>query len=153
LRGRDGEPEAEPAADDTEPKLCPDPTPEPKTTTSANSIAYQEYVTGLPYGLAIDVGGVKFDGCDDATGILLEAKANIDFMFDKNDELYEWVEPENDPELQMIDQAEKALAAGRLVVWHAQTEKGYRALTLIANGLPFGNLSVVFDPNSSRGLR
>ena len=51
LRRRDGEPAAAPIADDREPKLCPDPTQEPKTTKSANSIAYQEYVSGLPYGL------------------------------------------------------------------------------------------------------
>ena len=44
-------------------------------------------------------------------------------------------------------QAEAALAAGRLVVWHAQTEKGYRGLKKIADGLQFGNLSVVYDPN------
>jgi hypothetical protein len=34
-----------------------------------------------------------------------------------------------------------------MVVWHAQTEKGYRGLKTIADGLSFGNLSVVFDPN------
>jgi hypothetical protein len=147
LRRQDGEPAAAPAADDHEPKLCPDPMPEPKTTKSANSIAYQEYVSGLPYGWAIVLGIVKFDGCDETTGNLLEAKADIDHLFDANDELYSWVYPENDPKIQMISQAEEALAAGRGVVWHAQTEKGYRGLKKIADGLPFGNLSVVFDPN------
>ncbi len=47
----------------------------------------------------------------------------------------------------MRAQAEEALAAGRLVVWHTQTEKGYRGLKKIADDLNFGNLSVVFDPN------
>jgi predicted kinase len=47
----------------------------------------------------------------------------------------------------MRNQAKEALAAGRMVVWHAQTEKGYRGLKTIADGLSFGNLSVVFDPN------
>jgi hypothetical protein len=74
LRREDGKPSAAPAADDHEPKLCPDPTPEPKTTKSANSIAYQEYVSGLPYGWAIVLGIVWFDGCDETTGNLLEAK-------------------------------------------------------------------------------
>ena len=147
LRRRDGEPAAAPTADDHEPKLCPDPTEEPKTTKSANSIAYQEYVSGLPYGWAIVLGTVRFDGCDPETGLLLEAKADIDFMFDANDELYWWINPKNNPAIQMTRQAEAALAAGRLVVWHAQTEKGYRGLKKIADRLPFGNLSVVFDPN------
>jgi hypothetical protein len=36
---------------------------------------------------------------------------------------------------------------GREVVWRAQTEKTYLGLKTIADGLRFGNLSVVFDPN------
>jgi hypothetical protein len=147
LRRRNGEPAAAPTVDDREPKLCPDPTQEPKTTKSKNSIAHQEYVSGLPYGWAIVLGIVRFDGCDPETGFLLEAKANIDHLFDANDELYSWVYPENNPEIQMRNQAKEALAAGRMVVWHAQTEKGYRGLKTIADGLSFGNLSVVFDPN------
>ena len=147
LRRKDGEPAAAPTIDDREPKLCPDPTEEPKTTKSANSIAYQEYVSGLPYGWAILVGTVRFDGCDPATGVLLEAKADLDFMFDDNDKLHWWIKPEKDPAIQMESQARAAAAAGREVVWHAQTEKGYRGLNKIADGLPFGNLSVVFDPH------
>ena len=58
LRRKDGEPAAAPIANDNEPRLCPDPTQEPKTTNSANAIAYQEYVSGLPYPLAIFFGGV-----------------------------------------------------------------------------------------------
>jgi hypothetical protein len=38
-------------------------------------------------------------------------------------------------------------AAGRLVVWHAQTEKGYRGLSEIARELDEPNLFVVYDPN------
>ena len=147
LRRRNGEPAAAPAVDDREPKLCPDPTKEPETTKSANSIAYQEYVSGLRYPLAIILGIVRYDGCDETTGFLLEAKADIDFMFDDNDELYWWIKPKNNPAIQMRSQAVEALAAGRMVVWHAQTEKGYRGLKKIADGLKFGNLFVVFDPN------
>ncbi len=147
LRRANGEPAASPTDEDHEPKLCPDPTPEPKTTQSANSIAYQEYVSGLPYGWAIGVGDVIFDGCDPSTGFLLEAKANIDFMFDGNDNLYTWINPQKDPAVQMKRQADEALAAGRIVVWHAQTEKGYRGLSEIAEDLGEPNLFVVYDPN------
>ena len=147
LRRANGEPAASPTDEEHEPKLCPDPTPEPKTTQSANSIAYQEYVSGLPYGWAIVLGIVRFDGCDETTGNLLEAKADIDHLFDANDVLYSWVHPENNPIFQMAAQAEAALAAGRVVVWHAQTEKTYRGLTKIADDEDFGNLFVVYDPN------
>ena len=114
---------------------------------SENSVAYQEYVSGLPYGLAVRLGLVRFDGCDPATGIMLEAKANIDHLFDRNDVLQGWVYEENDPEIQMKSQAAAALADGRDVVWHAQTQKGFRALSEIKNTLPFSNLYVVYDPN------
>jgi hypothetical protein len=147
LRSADGEPAASPTNEDHEPRLCPDPTPEAKTTKSANSIAYQEYVSKLPYGLAVRLGDVRYDGCDPPTGDMLEAKADIDFMFDKNDNLYYWVDPKNDPAIQMRRQAEAARVAGRIVVWHAQTEKGYRGLKKIADELGEPNLFVVYDPN------
>ena len=147
LRRKDGEPIAAPTADDHEPRLCPVPRKEPETTDKANSIAYQQYVSGLIYPLAINVGGVWFDGCDLRTGVLLEAKGKIDFMFDENDNLYRWIDPKNNPEIQMKAQAKAALAAGRLVEWHAQTEKAYRGLKKIADSLPFGNVSVIYDPN------
>jgi hypothetical protein len=147
LRRKDGEPAAAPIGDDHEPKLCPNPSPEPRTTDSANSIAYQEYVSGLRYPLAIWFGGLFFDGCDQSTGDLLEAKANIDFLFDDADNLKWWVNPEKDPALQMKAQSDAAVAAGRLVVWHAQTEKGYRGLNKIEEREEFPNLSVDYDPN------
>jgi hypothetical protein len=147
LRRRDGEPAAAPIGDDREPRLCPDPTKEPETTDSANSIAYQEYVSGLPYGWTIWVGGVFFDGCDPPTGFLLEAKADLDFMFDENDELYWWINPQKNPAIQMKSQSDAAAAAGRVVIWHAQTEKTYRGLKTIADDEDFGNLFVVYDSN------
>jgi len=123
LRRKDGEPVAAPVANDNEPRLCPKPTKEPATTKSANSIAYQEYVTGLRYPLAIWFGGMFIDGCDPPTGDLLEAKADIDFMFDGNDELYGWIKPENNPKNQMVAQAKAALAAGRAVAWQRKPRR------------------------------
>ena len=61
------------------------------------------------------------DDGDPQAGTLLEAKANIGFMFDANDVLNVWVNDKNDPEIQMEAQAKAALAAGRNVAWHAQT--------------------------------
>jgi hypothetical protein len=143
------EPDANPAPKDREPKLCPDPTHESKTADkSPNSIKYQEYVSGIPYGWAIRVGTVNFDGCDPKTGDLLEAKADIDFMFDKKDDfLKSFVYPEKDPQLQMQRQVDAAKAMGRIVIWHAQSDKGYRGVKKIADHMDELNLFVVHDPN------
>ena len=62
-------------------------------------------MSGLPYGWAIVFGTVRFDGCDDKTGFPTEAKADIDFLFDENDDLKWWVKPEKNPAIQMMNQA------------------------------------------------
>jgi hypothetical protein len=147
LRRKDGEPVAAPIANDNEPKLCPDPMKEPKTTKSANSIAYQEYVSGLPYGWAIFIGTVRFDGCAPETGFLKEAKANNEHLFDANDDLNGWVYPENDPVIQMRRQSDAAAAVGRVVFWRVQIERVYRGLKKIADDNHFPNLFVEYDPN------
>ena len=154
LHPGDREPDASAAPDDREPKLCPKATPEPMTAKDRlNSIRYQEYVSKLPYGWAIKVLGVNFDGCDPKTGNLLEAKADIDFLFDDNDEAFDWaVKKKNKLGDQMIRQADAAEAAGRIVIWHAQSAKGYRGLTTMAAKLgkgreSFGKLFFVHDPN------
>ena len=112
LQRTDGEPTANWTQDDNEPKLCQDPTPEPRTTDSKDSIEYQEYVSGLPYGLAINVGGVNFSGCDPKTGILLEAKAGIDFMFDDDDTLKWFIYPEKNQQFRWRDRPIPRLPRG-----------------------------------------
>jgi hypothetical protein len=148
LSPSDRKPDAKTAPQDREPELCPKPVPEPMTAKDKiNSIRYQEYVTKLRYPLAIYLGGVYFDGCDPKTGDLLEAKAYIDFMYDSNDQLFDWIEPESDPLIQMEAQAKAAAAVGRRVIWHAQTEKGYRGLKERGREVKESNLYFVFDPN------
>jgi hypothetical protein len=61
-------------ADDDRPKLCPDPTPR-NEAMSADARAYQQQITGLPPNLHMILNGVDFDGCDQKTGNMLEAKA------------------------------------------------------------------------------
>ena len=147
LRPRDRKPDSGAAPQDREPRLCPDPTLETMTSYSENSIRYQEYVSKLVYGLAIYVRGVYFDGCDPKTGNLLEAKANIDFLFDRNDKLLYWAIKKYNFRYQMERQADAAKADGRNSVWHAQTMKGYRGLEKVARKLKRTNLFVVYDPN------
>jgi hypothetical protein len=53
---------------------CPAPTPENIKGRSKRSLAYQSQITGLPPGLDVNLNGVRFDGCDDATARMIEAK-------------------------------------------------------------------------------
>ena len=43
-------------------------------SASERALAYQEQITGLPPPLAVKLNGVWFDGCDENTGTMLEAK-------------------------------------------------------------------------------
>jgi hypothetical protein len=80
--------------------------------------------------LAIVVGGVRFDGCDEATGGLQDAKANIDFLFDANGNLMWFVDP-NKFTKQLDDQQIAAVDSGRLVTWYMQTQPGYLGISKI----------------------
>lgn len=64
------------AVDRDEPKLCPDPGLDSPgwMKRSERALAYQEQITGLPRGFAVDFNGVSFDGCRERDGTLVEAK-------------------------------------------------------------------------------
>ncbi len=81
--------------------------------------------------------------------LLLDAKAKNDHIFDANDNLnlQSWVYAENNPAIQMKRQSDVAVATGREVVWHVQTEMTYLGLKKIADDNHFPNLSVDYDPN------
>jgi hypothetical protein len=135
------------ASEDNQPKLCPDPTEEPMTTASANSIAYQEYVSNLEYGLAIRIGGVFFDGCDPTTGDLLEAKARYDNLIDSSGNALKWNAVDKELLEQMQRQNTAAGSAGLSVYWHAQTERTFLALSKIrASNQYLTNIFIEYDP-------
>jgi hypothetical protein len=66
--------QAQTDTDQDQPKLCPDPSPEPLADRKERGLAYQEQITGLPRGLAVELNGVSFDGCRENDGTMLEAK-------------------------------------------------------------------------------
>jgi hypothetical protein len=72
------------AQDDDEPQVCPPPTIENITKRSARSLAYQSQITGLPIGFDMEYRGVRFDGCDDTTGRMIEAKGlGLEWLLNK----------------------------------------------------------------------
>ncbi len=62
------------------PKLCPESSDESNKGWSRNSIAYQQYVSGLDPGLAVRLNGISFDGCNQVKNLMLDAKANYAFF-------------------------------------------------------------------------
>jgi hypothetical protein len=63
------------------PKICPDPTPENIKGRSNRSLAYQSQITGLPRGFDVLYNGVRFDGCNEDNGRMIEAKGlGMDWM-------------------------------------------------------------------------
>ena len=63
------------STDTDDPESCPPPTIEiDNGKRSARATAYQSQITGLPPGFDVLYNGVRFDGCDDVTQRMLEAK-------------------------------------------------------------------------------
>jgi hypothetical protein len=66
--------DANPASDDEQPKICPAPSVENIAGRSKRAIAYQSQITGLLPGFDMEYRTVRFDGCDEKTGRMMEAK-------------------------------------------------------------------------------
>lgn len=79
-------------------------------------------MTGLPRGWAVELNGVRFDGCDEVRGVMLEAKARYQqFLKKRGFGWQHWYSKA--PE--MIDQMRRQLAAaeGRTIEWHFAEKK------------------------------
>lgn len=70
----DGGPSPAATADGDDPEVCPLPTPENIAGRSRRSLAYQSQITGLLEGLDVQLNSVRFDGCDETTQRMIEAK-------------------------------------------------------------------------------
>lgn len=126
-------------------RVCPDPTFDVPHGASQAARLYQEQVTRIPWGVAFDIDGTKFDGCRYwGDGAMLEAKGKG----------YAWALTPNgwrrgfkggpNLERQMAVQSEKALAVGKNVEWHVAEESVANYLKVYARRFP--NVAVVWDP-------
>jgi len=127
------------------PQLCPAETPENIAGRSARAIAYQSQITGLAPGLEVKLNDVRFDGCREADGTMLEAKGPgyANKMDGPQDWKY-WFIGAEDIEDQM--QAQSGAAVGRIVEWHfaAQPVADYFRNYAQENGL--SNIIVIYTP-------
>ena len=107
------------------PKLCPDTTEESTEGRKTRSIEYQTYVSGLRPGLDVKLTDpatgrdVKFDGCRESDGTMLEAKGPgyLEKLRENHPIVWHSMEAEFDDQARR--QSRAALAdGGRRIEWH-----------------------------------
>jgi len=127
----------------SEPKLCPDPTPENIAGRSDRTIAYQSQITGLPPGLEVVFNGERYDGCDPVTGNLIEAKGEgyADKMSGPSGWL-QWFTGGEALEDQMGSHSDHAL--GRIVEYHFAEKEVADWARQYAR--PYTNIVVFYTP-------
>lgn len=128
-----------------DPRLCPDPGPDVPHGASERAKAYQERITGLPRGLAVELNGVVFDGCREADGTMIEAKGlGFAQFLDGDGNWYEWARQPGKIGWQLWRQS---LAVGdRRIEWHVAEERAAVAITAMVQELNIKNIDVIWDP-------
>jgi len=131
-----------------EPKLCPDPAPEKSILgRPERALAYQEQITNLPRGLAVELNGVSFDGCRESDGTMLEAKSGYQQFMDGQTDWLEWftgLQPMKD---QM--QQQSIAAVGRVVEWHFSEKPVASYMREYVRNEKFSNIVVFWTPASA----
>lgn len=107
------------AVDRDEPKLCPDPVSDTAgwPSRSEESLAYQEQISGLPRGFAVELNDVSFDGCRERDGTMLEAKGpGFEWAMTSSTSWEEWYRGTSKIMKQAHDQRDAA--PNRRIEWH-----------------------------------
>jgi len=100
---------------DNTPKNCP-PASTTNESMSERAARYQQQITGLPLGAVILINGVKFDGCRESDGTLLDAKGPGYQQFFKDGDFVEWAKA--GPGLMVQAQRQIIAADGRRIEWY-----------------------------------
>jgi hypothetical protein len=127
------------------PKLCPDRSEENIAGRSERSLAYQHQISGLPRGLEVKLNGVRFDGCRESDGTMLEAKGPgyADKMEGARD-WKDWFTGSEAIEEQM--RAQSRAAAGRVVEWHFAEQPVADRLRVFAVRSNLRNIVIIHTP-------
>ncbi len=138
------------AANDNDPRLCPDPesdTPGWKSR-SERSLAYQEQITGLPRGLAVNLNGVSFDGCRLTNGNMLEAKGPriAEFIDGRGGWKPYFIASGGLADLDDQIARQSMAAVGRTVEWHVAEDPVADYVREYARTNNFQNINVLYDP-------
>lgn len=141
----------------SDPRLCPLPSPDRGSNESKQAGLYQSQVCGLPPGWGVRYNGARYDGCDPPTGILKECKALgfVEKMIGEPSDDWPWPNWfSNDPKKGMtaiVDQMrEQSIAAGvRMVDWHVAEKPFADWLEFYAKSQGYENIRVYWTPPSA----
>jgi hypothetical protein len=106
------------ATTDKDAKTCPDPSFEADSKDrTAGQLLYQSQISGLSLGMGVKLNGVKFDGCRESDGTMLEAKTSSSTWFSSMPiEVFQtvggYIETRNQAFRQML------AAGSRKIEWH-----------------------------------
>lgn len=139
---------------DNRPRFCPPISRDWPNNDDDDWQDYQQQVTGLPRGWAVELNGVRFDGCDETRRVMLEAKARYQQFLRKGQFGWQrWYQGGK----AMIEKMRRQLAAadGRTIEWHfAQKEcADYMAIqvTKLAEREPaFEQIKVIYQARAAR---
>ena len=106
------------AATDDEVRTCPDPSFEADSKDrTAGQLLYQSQISGLPLGMGVELNGVKFDGCRESDGTMLEAKTSASAWFSSMPmDVFQTLKGYIDTRDQAFRQI--LAAGGRKIEWH-----------------------------------
>ena len=107
--------------------------------------AYQSRVAGLPPGKAYLQNGVRFDGVDEATGTLIDAKSGMDFMVQGNPGTFNsWSRFRFDA----VGQARAQISAsnGAQIEWRFQSQRVAQATQEVFDEADITGIRIVHFP-------
>jgi len=135
-------------AEQSNPTLCPRPEADFPGGTSEEAMAYQEYVTRMPRGVAFYIGKVSFDGCEFwKAGDMAEAKGDgYDWPLSEDGLLLYEPDWEADMEEQMKKQSAAAATVGKRVNWYVSEERLAKYLTRFVEEKKLFNITVIHLP-------
>ncbi|HUY87787.1 MAG TPA: Tox-REase-5 domain-containing protein [Pirellulales bacterium] len=113
-----------------------------------DSIRYQSQINHRPPGWRYEIGTVKYDGINEATGVLLEAKANYADFLDKSGQWLPWFlnsEKGGVPGMLREVQRQIGTAGGRRIEWHVMQKDVADAIraTFADEGILAHNVEVI----------
>lgn len=136
----------------SKPRLCPLPSRDPGENTSVQAGMYQSRLCGLPPDWGVDYRGIRFDGCDPATGTLLECKAlGFEKKMSRLGGFQSWYTGAEDPFSQMDDQ--QGAGRDREVLWHVAEKRFADLLEKYRKDNSYGNVTVRHTPATEEETR
>lgn len=129
------------AAATDKPQVCPDPTFDWPHAASARAIAYQEQITRLPMGVGVALNGVIYDGCDELTGFMLDAKGP---GYERFMRYGFW--PSIVEKLDNLARRQSKAAGDRMVEWHFAEEAPANAMREHFRKMGFDKILVIYTP-------